>query len=402
MNSAQSDEDREMADEILPIDIVEPAVPVELTVFQPWHRPRKQFIRERQWMHYARLLIKKERSNSGLPLPPIGIPEVRYLTLPGIDYLDVRLLAELCREQECCLTSTGFLSGEESNPTLARARVREQSLVNAGYITGNSYTFPIRFEEIATEGGQALRDLRRKGPFHIVNVDACGSLARPSAQHANRMIDAIFRIVELQLSCKASRWLLFVTADVRHDSVARETLQRLCRAILTNAHQSSHFGDKVRLLFGAKQSDIESVINDASSGSVPDKYLKLFSLGFAKWLLHLASEKGWNIKTHSSYCYSTESGSGRGPTMTCLAFEFVPPPAGLHDRFEVTRASVAIVDGADEPAIRAVMKVSDMDNLDERMRSSGELRAEMALHTKELLAETGYHQSVLAELETDG
>ena len=400
MTGEQSTGGRDMVEEILPTRVVEPAVPMELTVLQPWHRPRKQFVRERQWLHYSRLLIKAEKNSPGLPIPPMGNPEVRYLTLPGIDYFDVRLMAQLCHELECCLTSTGFLAGDKTNPALARARLREESLVGAGFITGNSYTFPIQLEEIAAAQGQALRDLRRKGPFHVVNVDACGSMALPAAHHAQRMIDAIYRIVELQLSIKGSRWLLFVTADVRRDSLACETLEGLCQAIVTNAEENADFGDEVLELFGGVKTDVQSVIHEASKSGVGERYLKLFSLGFAKWLLHLASEKGWNINTHSSYCYSTESGASGTPTMACLAFEFLPPRGRLHDRFDVTRVATPISgSGAGDTSVRAAKKVSAMDNLDIRMRSNGSLRGEMALQMKKLLLEAGYHQSVLSELE---
>ena len=47
-----------------------PAAPLE---FMPWHKPRKQFVRERQWMIEAELLSKKLKvqdliNNSSKPL----------------------------------------------------------------------------------------------------------------------------------------------------------------------------------------------------------------------------------------------------------------------------------------------------------------------------------------------
>ena len=172
MTASRDETDRQIAADILPAQIDDPAVPIELNVLHPWHRPRKQLVRERQWLYFSRHLIQGEKGQPGLPCPPNGDPEVRYLTLPGIDYLDVRQLADVCRELGCRLTSTGFQSGGEKNPYVARAKVREKSLIDAGHISINSHTFPRRFEDITHADSQAYRDLKRKGPFHIVNIDA--------------------------------------------------------------------------------------------------------------------------------------------------------------------------------------------------------------------------------------
>lgn len=397
MTVPENESDQKIADDVLPIKSDDVAIPVELDALQPWHRPRKQFVRERQWIHFSRNLIEKEKATSGLPYPVQGLPEVRYLTLPGIDYLDVRLLSSLCAELDCCLTSTGFLAGDERNPSIARAKIREDSLIKAGYITDKSHTFGNRFEDIA-EQGSAYQELQRKGPFHIVNIDVCGSIAAPTAQHAKRPIDAIYRLLEFQFGKKADSWLLFVTADVRHDSFAPETLTSLCNAIFENAKENPNFQNKVLSLFDQKGINIKTVVKEASC-SPGDKFLKLFSLGFAKWLLHLAHEKGWDMKTHSAYCYSTEIKGNNTPTMACLAFEFLPPQSGLEDPFDVTNAAPAVAREAVDRSLHAITKVANMANLDRRMKSCNALRKEMTQKTKELLEEAGYPPAVLRELE---
>ena len=225
-----SDEPRqEFFDDVLPPVVEESPVPLVLDELPPWHRPRKQLVREEQWMRLARRLICKSWGTPGLSVQGgQSKPEVRYLTLPGTDYIDVRQLADLCRELKCCLTSTGFQAQQPGNRHVARAQFREKSLIDAGYITEQSYTFERRFEDVTHLDSAAYRDLRRRGPFHIVNVDACGSIARPKASHANRLVDALYRVVELQIELMSGPWLLFVTADARPQAIARDTLDRLC------------------------------------------------------------------------------------------------------------------------------------------------------------------------------
>lgn len=398
MTVPDSEADQKIVDEVLPVQPDDVAVPVVLDKLEPWHRPRKQFVRERQWVHFSRNLIEKEKATPGLPDPVQGLPEVRYLTLPGIDYLDVRLLASLCTKLDCYLTSTGFLAGDEGNPHIARAKMCEESLVKAGHITDKSHTFRARFEEIAPPKSPAYEQLKNKGPFHIVNIDACGSIAAPTAQHAKRLIDAIFRLLEFQFAKKASPWLLFLTADVRHDSIATETLKNLCKAIFENAQKNLKFHDAVISFFDRNGTDIQEVVKEASSDPGA-RFLSLFSLGFAKWLLHLAHEMNWDMKTHSTYCYSTEIQGNETPTMACLAFEFLPPQASLNDPFQVTNTAPATTGKTVDRSNRALEKIARMVNLDHKMKSCNRLRKEMAQKTKKLLEEAGYPLSVLSELD---
>ena len=395
MTASSDASNQEIQDEVLPEEPDELAVPVKLNTLQPWHRPRKQFIRKKLWIDSSRRLIKREKNKPGLQTPAKGKPEVRYLTLPGIDYLDVRMLADLCSEQGCCLTSVGFYSGD--NPNIARAKVREFDLISANIITGKSETYYGRFEEVADKG-QAYRNLQHKGPFHIVNIDACGSVARPSAEHATRLIDAIYRIVEFQLDNKSSHWLLFITTDIRPTSLSQETLTRLCQAIFENAQKSEAFHEKVLFMFGKNDAEIESVVASARNSS-GEEFLKLFALSLSKWLLHLANEKSWNMTTHDTYCYATGHSGNCTPTMVCLAFEFMPPPQGLNDPHSVVRAQPAVGSEPGDTSIQAANKVDDMENVDCRMKSCHKLREKMTNQVKRLLEEAHYDQAALDSLK---
>ena len=398
MNPPLHESDRQIVGDVLPEPIEDLAVPVELTELAPWHRPRKQWVRESQWITLSRRLISRELHGPGLPRPASGKPEVRYLTLPGIDYLDVRELADVCGELDCCLTSTGFQLGGEGNRLVARAELREKSLIDAGYITDNSHTYARRFQEIASPNGQALRDLRRRGPFHIVNIDACGSIAPPSANHPQRLIDAFFKTVELQLELKASRWLLFLTADARPDSIANATMNSLCEAIRLNAQESEDFRRRARGLLHAEELDIETAMERASE-TVGEEFLRLFSLGIAKWLLALGRQRRWAVKTHRPCCYTTMPEGDETPSMACLAFEFIPPDPGLSDPFEVSRARPTPPRNLQNMSVLAANAVSDIENADTRMKSDDSLRGRMAKRLRALLLEAGYPQTVLQGID---
>ena len=389
--------DQPIADAVLPAEIEELAVPVELSELSPWHRARKQLVREEQWMRLSRQLIRRERGRPGLPAPAGGEPEVRYLTLPGIDYLDVRQLADLCAEFDCCLTSTGFQSGTEGNPYVARAQLREKSLIDAGHITGQSHTFARRFENISHTSSDAYRDLKRRGPFNIVNIDACGSIAPPRADHANRLVEAVYRIVELQLQIMTGRWLLFVTTDVQRESIARETLERLCDTIFANADSNDDFRQLAARLLEPGQTDIRAAARGAAERAGMT-FLQLFSLGLAKWFLHLAHKKKWDMQTHHPYCYSTTPRGDGTPSMACLAFEFLPPAPGLEDRFGVVRAQPAPNPPRVDTSVRAAERIRDMANADVQIETDEILRNRMTENLRSCLEDAGYGAAVLEGL----
>ena len=390
-----------IAHDVLPAKIDEPAVPVPLDRLLPWHRPRKQLVREEQWVRLSRQLIIEERASPGFFAQYETKPEIRYLTLPGIDYIDVRQLADACRELDCCLTSTGFHSGEERNPRVARAKLREKSLIDAGHISHRSYTFPRRFEDISEATSEAYQDLKRRGPFHIVNIDACGSLAPPTANHARRLIEAVFRVVELQFEIMAGRWLLFVTTDARPSSVSEGTLSGFCEAIYKNADANDGFRIEAVRLLEPRAANIRAAAQSASEqAGLP--FLRLFSLGLAKWLLHLARKKSREMKTHDSYCYSTMPKHDRRPSMACLAFEFLAPPPGLEDPFGISRAQPARNPSPGDTSVRAAEKVRDMVDADKRIASDDELHSRMTQNLRECLMEAGYEAEALVELDASG
>ena len=397
MTETKPESDDQILDDVLPLPTVDIAVPIELDTLQPWHRPRKQFIRERQWVYFARRLIRNEKNGQSLPLSRDGLHEVRYLTIPGIDYLDVRMIGALCNKLECQLTTTGFLW--ERDPVVARARVREDTLVKAGYTSDRSYTYRRPFEEVAHYGGSAYREMERSGPFHIINVDTCGSLARPRDSGDRRLIDAIFQVVKYQLTYRAGAWLLYLTADARPDEIAGQTVDRLWRVVEENANSDSAFREELLSVFGLSGSaSISSLSQTIGQGG--EQFLKLVSLGLGKWLLHLARDRSWRMRTYPAYCYSTTPEGNDEPTMACLAFEFQPEPPEQSDQFGVARMRVRRTGGEDRgpsDSVRVVQKVGEIDNLDVKMRDQ-DLRREMLSRTKSLLKEAGYACTVLERL----
>jgi hypothetical protein len=390
--------------ESLPPAVQEDAVPLDLNRLFPWHRPRKQKVRESQWVALTKGLLAKLQQTGALTAQEVEMPdgkvqqmppEVRYLTLPGLDYLDVRLLGEAAKDLGCKLTSLGFLDEAMEIRALARARVRQEGLVQGGFISNRSITLPRALESICWKDGESLAQLKRQGPYHVVNIDACGSIAPINAQHATRLIDAIFKVIEYQIAASRNRWLFFLTVDVRAGSLDKTTFENLCEAIRQNANASPEFADAATELFDpTKQLAFEDALHLASAKDERST-LDVFMLGAAKWLLHLAEPKLWTVRMKHSYCYSTTGAEGGGPTMCSLAFEFHPPPPGLTDNHGVTKQPPAPGGPPGDASMQIVEAARKVQDLDQLMEADAGLVDQLNSVTRNLLQEAGYHEEAL-------
>lgn len=388
-----TDVEGNLADDALPPEVSELAVPVTLNRLYPWHRPRKQFVRENQWVLYAkRLLVKLNAGKVG------GPKEIRYLTLPGIDYLDVRMLGEACKEVSCELISTSFLAAQEGNPVRARAQFREESLKQAGHLSDNSVTLPSRLEEVAFKTSQAYLSLKKRAPFDIVNMDACGSIALPDAAKSGRLLDALHRLVELQFNTRTTNWLLFLTTDARSETLSPELSAAFKEVIIENAAHGNDFREGAYNLFEISE-DVTLPDGLTAAISNDDRFLRFYSLGLAKWLLKNSNAQNWEVKTLNSFFYSTSPANDPRPTMASLAFEFIKRPIVLQDQFGVANAAPVSYQPAENYSLRAMRIAVEMEDLDNRMIAEPFYRAELATRTKALLAEAGYQADTLAEYD---
>ena len=392
-----NESDQELADLVLPDAVEEIAVPLELTQLAPWHRSRKQFIRKNQWGMLSSRVIEKSKGTPALPQQVGGTHEVKYLTLPGSDLLDVEMLGSIARDLGCTLTSVGFLAGAVGNATTARAELRREGLIEAGVISERSYTFSRRIEEITAKSSAAYRDMRTRGPYHVINLDACGSIAPPNAPNNNRLIQVVSTLVEYQFDSFRGRWLLLLTSDVRAEQFDEAVMQQLMLAVRLNCQQLPDFADGVKVFLDDEGDDLNAALQTYISGGI-DNFMKLFSLGFGKWLLGLAKAAGWDMKMHNAFCYSTTPEGDDRATMPCMAFEFRPPTGGLVDPVGIAIAPPPVLPQYGARALTVLEKVYAMENLDARMAANEGERAELIQDTRERLSSIGYGAEVLQNL----
>ncbi|MXZ58119.1 MAG: hypothetical protein F4Z16_06515 [Rhodothermaceae bacterium] len=388
------DSEVSLADSALPAKVDELAVPLPLDTIRPWHKPRKQYIRERQWKYYTEHLIQALKNRHAFNVGET----LNYLSLPGIDYFDVEVLAKVAIDANLKLETLGFLAEAEKKPVSARALVREDSLIKKGLIGDKSATVPYRIQDIVNENGQAYREVLERAPFHIINIDACGSIAPPSTGQSNRIITALHQLVGLQLNLMRNPWLLFVTTNVQPDNLNCQVRSQLEEVIKNNADDSEDFRRAaINCLGGANSSDLEDAIKYARNSL---KFHSLFSLGFSKWLLRNAKCVDWDVKCLQFYGYSTLSDT-KHISMPCLAYEFMPRPVGYTDRAEIVESPTTGPAVGTDYSMRAITRTQEMENIDLLFTQDPAMRTEYAKKQRDLLENAGYQAAALKEFASE-
>ena len=388
--------EEDFGESVLPEDVQEVAVPMPLITIEAWHRPRKQFIRERQWRYCAELLLDKlVRAGA----PSIRAGKLNYLTLPGIDYFDVEMIGDLAADRGLGLEAMGFLADLDRDPVRARSQFRSDALIKKGLILDTSVTYPYRFEELSSKNSQAYRSAKSRAPFNIINIDACGSIALPREEKSARIITALFSLVELQFSTMRDPWLLYLTTDVRDESLSHDVRAALDGAIRQNAEQSDEFREGFVQCVGSAGDDLEAALTMAED--VPGKFVTKFSLGFAKWLIHNAEQQHWGVKCRPFFCYSTRADGDDGASMPCLAFEFRPEGVNMRDVHGAVNLPARAEPAPPEYSMEALRKARDMVNVDALLEGDASLRREYAAKQRRMLQGAGYRAEALAAFDLE-
>ncbi|MDQ0653779.1 PP_RS20740 family protein [Pseudomonas cedrina] len=174
------------------------------TEFAPWHKPRKQWIRDKQWGRLTVALINR------LGLKDSG-RSLSYLSLPGVDLLDVRSLETVLIENKVKLNFLGlnFIDKDE-----AEARAEQALSLNEvrslDFVDNDSNVINERFEDLCDDKSIAnQRVLAEHKTFDVINIDLCASFARHKPGTWKSLYTAIHKLVAHQSFYRSEDWVFF-------------------------------------------------------------------------------------------------------------------------------------------------------------------------------------------------
>jgi hypothetical protein len=371
MNQTKEEDGLELG---FPVDLVpDRREEIAIQVPQPWHKPRKQWVRREQWTpQIAELLGDLQLAGR----------EFRYLTLPGEHLFDVRHLHSLFAQRQVKLRFLGFdTSRKSSNATVSEHEVR-----NLPFVHGDSVILGDRFEDIGDPGSMAFASAEKFSSFDAVNLDLCDSVASRRTHPNDSSLNAILRLLELQANNRTEPWLLFITTRAGRESVNSQVMAKLLSILQDNVTRNASFrrGVDNTGLFRA------DVIDGERGGTVllsPNEFTCAFGVGLSKWLLSLAKDH-WTVSQRTAAGYRVVT-DGDSPDMLSLVFRFDRIPVSVSDPNRVVTSrptQIGPVPTVLEMEMAFLEVFNDLIDLDALIDRDVKLREQMIQENADLMS----------------
>lgn len=336
--------------------------------FKPWHKPRKHWIRINQWCAETTGLIKqlKKRDNKVLT----------YLSLPGPDMLDIRVLHDECNKQGFSIKYLGFNDPSvETHNEQTELSISRNELSNLPGIHPDSLIVPDRFEAIASTEKIAYQHLEGFGSFDVVNLDLCNSVAAHiPLERQETYFNAILALIAHQSKNRIEPWLLFVTTRVDDTTTVNpNALRRLLECLKANIQQHPQFRTELNNVLRLDAASINDAVNSGKKLK-PKELYHAFSVSFGKWLLrYLASgAPTWTLDMLNSWAYHVHN-QNDAPDMISLAYKCMPVVKPKTDLFKLGQnhhETDHATHSERDAAIKLIPMVKDIENIDIRLKKN--------------------------------
>lgn len=380
--------------------------------FRPWHRVRKEFIRRDQWNLLTRRMIvgrwKRElqqpddtwsldepAAEPAVTLDPAAPPltPLRCLVIPGDDLLDVRALYRDVDELKCRIRYLGFNESEGSNEVGTRVHISNNEVTSLPNVVHDSMVVRDKFEALASPASIAMRYLKRFGPYHVVNLDLCGSIFPNTVRDSTPFYEALAGLLRYQCREQRSEWLLFITTMVQPNVVHPERFNLLGQPTRHNYDQHADFANLITGLIpeAAFPATPPPPIDTAALDN--GQMIQLFSLAFGKWLLSFCqtAQPQWTVAMRRSFTYPMNE--AEGAVMLSLAYELKPNLVPPVDPTGMTAQQVA--PGAPFPterdcALKMIGLVDGMKDVAAILAADAALKDQLKGAQARLLEAAGY------------
>ncbi len=380
--------------------------------FSPWHKVRKQFIRRYQWNELTKRNVNDAwRAELQKPSDSVGqgrstmlvTSPLRCLVIPGNHLLDMRSLWGELAPLDCFIRYLGFNEGQGSAQTGTDVHIANNAMTSLGGVVPDSQVVKDRFESIAGNTF-AYKSLRQYGPYHVVNLDLCGSMFPNTAKSVEPYYNALHKLVVYQFEAQKARWLLFVTTMVEPAVVDELLMQKLCEPTCENLTAHADFAEKMKALCA------EAIPGDEAGGGINlaglsgENLIRLFGVALGKWLLRfgqVASPK-WTVSMRRSYRYTTNA--HKGAVMLSLAFEMTPNITAPADATGMSSLHVPEkrFQSEVECAIKIAKSVENISDVDHVLSDDPIKKADLFKESADLLEAAGFDRGAYIKWVNDG
>lgn len=343
--------------------------------FKPWHKPRKHYLRLRQWCLEAQKLIKSLALKEG--------DQLRYFGLPGEDLLDLWVLKGICESANIKLRYIGFDSSRRSaSVNLATHRVNSNRFIHpASLILGDS------LQAILRKSSPAFRHADDNAPYDIINLDLCDSIVNQSLPDSYPNLEVVRALCDIQCQRRGQPWILFLTTRVLREGLKDEALRKMFHFIIENINSGEKFSTSLEGHLGIKAQSVIDAKNPDDFDN--EKWMECHTLAFAKWLLAYLVNLGCGVSLLDSYVYNVQFS---GKDMVSLGFMIEPAPVSGVDHSGMT---VGIDHGSSVPkeeklACDILEKIAGIKDVDLLLAGDQDLLTKFIEKKASLLAGVGY------------
>ncbi|WP_137170606.1 hypothetical protein [Marinomonas sp. FW-1] len=351
--------------------------------FKPWHKPRKQFIRDKQWLDQFKRMVGDRKYKD--------IETINYFGLPGGDLLDINYLYEgMIKSNRCSAKRLGFHGFINSDSDHTKAQVEIGKILDKERIEKRSLVEKFRFEDLQKNNSEAWMRVKRFGDYHFINLDFCNNVM------SFETLISIYNLLQYQMKKVVGiPWLFCLTTRLNKESTT-ETIIIKFKEIITESLGVTKLKEKIEECFVEVHNYFSSRENEDYIIDIEDDSLmnQILQICLVLWILKEASIRNFTVSLKSSMKYSVDLFS-RDADMHSFVFsfekeeEFEPDLLGLSP-VNGSKIEEVTFDTVATPALDKLSDTADVDNILEQDKESLNSYADDMINW---LAKCGYDTS---------
>lgn len=372
-----SQEEGHIAD-LFGVNVYAPALPQKKN-FLPWHKPRKQFVRDAQWKEQ---IIKM--FNHAMPENNV----LKYLGLPGDDLLDLRYFHEtICEPNNLQLKFLGFNYG--ANPgsqnsaelNISRDEVGKLPFIDpASDIIGDDICRLANIDSIAWSRSVKM------GPFDVINIDLCDGFGKhPHDEFQETHYNTLSHLMTLQAR-RVNPWLLLLTTRTGKNHVNDEIFVRLKKLYGDNLQNCPQF-----LQSSTNRFSITNLDSLEDSALTEHGLSNIFLTALCKWIAGIAVGQNppSKVEVKSVLGYKVDE-NAEHQDLVSLAIKIEPTLIPGHDKIGLVHHQHQPAPNECNIAAQALNRVAALKNVDQILLDDTKLMNEMISTSASLLEASRY------------
>lgn len=348
--------------------------------FKPWHKPRKQYIRDKQWVsHFIRLIQRAQYRQ---------VDTINYFGLPGGDLLDINYIHKgLGRTSKYSGKKLGFHGLIDNIDDYQKAQGEFTKLLDMEDISDQSRLDNFNFEDLNKNSSEAWARIKNFGTYHFINLDFCNNVL------TDKTLPSLYYLLQYQMQKAIGiPWLLCITTRLNKDSANKYIVEKF-QVVISEVVQGGELSDKIKQCF-SEAYECMRTIKDLNSADNKLLVNQILQICLVLWVLKSAIAFNNKIELKSSFKYSVDL-FNRESDMHSFVFSFERPEIKLPDCLGLVTVSDEKNDNIsfENLASTAIEKLSSTLDVDSYLEEKPEELDKYANEMMELLRNCGYDVS---------